>query len=643
MSVLDRPRLLFKGTMAVSTPTANNNNYDLVLDPDNASLFPKFVAMTDDEFREAMRKLVLKDLTIINEGFQEVLESNWDYYGENSVKLEGTVVTGYDPPSGTRVTAGDPIIGAPIGFFGNKWGDDRGPAIIVDNDPTGDISSQMFIDQVTIGGGAGAAVGASITAETTEAARIPRTYSRWLDLLRNMYEFPDACFAAIWQLALPNDVLAFDGASSSAVAALARAARDGRGLVARFCTYLFQRKYTDPELAQLYAQGQYPQNQSAGIILGAIGPWKEGELGSVPAGRRLDPVATFQNKIPKRFVQTYTLGPAVAQVGAGAGAGVVALDLATAFPEVDGALDKVDYGEALLQVVPAGGGTPVTIGAVPYDKATYEAGAGVVEVPFAAGQREAIEAGTLQVVAPSASKEPLLAEAPLVAESDDRSVYLTVGESTTITVQVTQAGGALRGQQPLGVQQYRSTQKMGETTDGTSPLPVKELLLAPNDAEPVVTIDPPAVMVDGGAVGEVSLTLTGVAPGLAVLRFLPGTDNPPDPKPGDFTAWMLPYFVNVRVLPSDADLDAIPDDQVTWDVVYDKVLRYFWRMFPTMDAHLRLNDKAQVDSQAQIISLLVDKSSWFSTLYMPITRELSDGKRRLLQRYCARVQAGQTT
>jgi len=636
MSVLDRPRLLFKGTMSVSTPTANNNNYDLVLDPDNVALFPKFAAMSDDAFREAMRKLVIKNLTIINEGFEEVLESNWDYYGENSVVLQDTVVTGYDPPSGARVTAGDPIIGAPVGFFGNKWGDDRGPAIIVDNDPTGDISSQMFIDQVTIGGGA---AGASITAETTEAARVPRTYSRWLDLLRNMYEFPDACFAAIWQLALPNDVLAFAGDASPAVATLAKAARDGRGLVARFCTYLFQRTYTDPQLAQLFAQGQYPQNHSAGVILGAIGPWRDGELGSVPAGRRLDPVATFQNAIPKRFVQTYTLGPAVAEVKAG----VVALDLATAFPEVDGKLDKVDYGEALLQVVPAGGGEPVTIGPVPYDKATYEAGAGIVEISFDADQRETIDGGRLQVVAPTASKEPLLAEVPMVAESDDRSVYLTVGETTSITVQVTQAGGALTGPRPLAVQQYRSTQKMGETTDGTSPLPMKELLLTPNDAEPVVTISPQATMVDGGAVGEVQLTLTGIAPGLAVLRFLPGTDNPPDPTPGDFTAWMLPYFVNVRVLPADAELDAIPDDQVTWELVYDKVLRYFWRMYPTMDAHLRLNDKAQVDSQAQIISLLVDESSWFSTLYMPITRDLSGGKRRLLQRYCARVQAGQTT
>ena len=167
------------------------------------------------------------------------------------------------------------------------------------------------------------------------------------------------------------------------------------------------------------------------------------------------------------------------------------------------------------------------------------------------------------------------------------------------------------------------------------------MFFTPNDAAPVVTISPPATMVDGD--GLVRLTLTGVAPGLAVLRFLPGTDNPPDPKPGDFTAWMLPYFVNVRVLPTDADLDAIPDDQVTWDLVYDKVLRYFWRMYPTMDAHLRLNDKAQVDAQAQIVSLLIDTSSSFSTLYMPITRDLSGGKRRLLQRYCARVQAGQTT
>lgn len=40
MSALDRPRLHFLGQMAAITPTANNNNYDLVVEPQAVSLYP---------------------------------------------------------------------------------------------------------------------------------------------------------------------------------------------------------------------------------------------------------------------------------------------------------------------------------------------------------------------------------------------------------------------------------------------------------------------------------------------------------------------------------------------------------------------------------------------------------------------------
>jgi hypothetical protein len=99
----------------------------------------------------------------------------------------------------------------------------------------------------------------------------------------------------------------------------------------------------------------------------------------------------------------------------------------------------------------------------------------------------------------------------------------------------------------------------------------------------------------------------------------------------------------VRVLPSDAELDAIPDDQLSWALVYEKVLRYYYKLYPVMDARLPLNDQAACERAAQMLLLLTDASAWSSTMYMPVTRELSDGKRRLLHRWCQRVLRGEPT
>lgn len=661
MSALDRPRLHFMGTMAVSTPTANNNNYDLVVEPQQATLYPKFLAMSDAQFRQAMKTLVLKNLSIVNMGIAEVLEANWNFYGDNSVVWRDAVITGYDPPSGPRVTSGDPIIGQPVNLLGNAWGDGPTPAIIVDIDPTSDFSSQIFAAQLTVGD---AALG--IDATTTAQAAIPRTHSHWLDLARNPAVFPDATFAATWQLALPNGVLGFTPGASPAVAALQAAAAKGLGLVVRFATYYFNRKYTDPELAALFAQGQTVQNESAGVLLGTIAPWLPGDWGTVPGGRRLNPKAVLTNDVPQVFVSTFSLAPATAAVDAGGE--TITLDLIAAFrdtiippPPLDSppppasALQKYDLGVATLQVVD-GAGVAHDVGVVPYDQATYTAGAGIVELPIPPGLGPTVAAGTLQIVSP-ASADPLVVETPLVAESDDRATYLTAGQSQTITVNVRSRGAVPSTRVPVMVQQYRSLEIMPPSPDGTESVPAKLTVpvtrpwtdkkpagAADDPANPyaVVTAAPQGGMTDGD--GNLSMTITGVDPGMCILVFVPDGENPPPPDLNGFApAWADLYFVHVRVLPSDADLDAIPDDAITWDLVYEKVLRYFYKLYPVMDEHLLLNSETACRRAAQMLGFLTDASAWASTLYMPITREMSDGKRRLLQRWLARVARGEVT
>jgi hypothetical protein len=654
MSALHRPRLHFQGTMAANTPTANNNNYDLVVEPQTVRLYPKFAAMSDDQFRQTMQTLVLKDLSIVNMGIVQVLEGNWNFYGDNSVVWRDVTITGYDPPSGAR-RAHDPVIGQPLVIAGNQWGDSATAPLIVDIDPTSDFSSQMFLASFAVG-----SANQGFAATSNDQVAIPRTHSHWLDLSRNLAMFPDASFAATWQIALPNGTLAFTPGSSPALAELAAAAAAGLGLVARFTTYYFNRKYTDPELAQRYAQGQTVQNESAGVLFGTIAPWLLGEWGTVPGGRRLNPVAVLENRLPKRFVSAYGLAPACAAIDA---AGTcVTLDLIAAFrdiiepaPPIDrpappSAITKADMGPATLQVVDTAG-TAHDIGPVAYDQQTYLADGGLVEIAIPEGLGPTIATGTLQIVAPGAPfaptgtavpAPPLLAESAIVAESEDRATYVTLGESATITIDVRRLGRI--PQQPVAVvvQQYRSVEVMSQSTDGTPPLPAKLTLPVPGKANPVITVSPQGGV--SGPDGTLALTVTGIEPGMCILVFTPeGEKQPPAHLNGFASGWTWMYFVHVRVLPLDADLDAIPDSDVTWELVYEKVLRYYYKLYPVMDQHLPLNDKQACMRAAEMLLQLTDRSSWMSTLYMPVTRELSDGRRRLLQRWCQRVQRGQET
>ncbi|HUQ06366.1 MAG TPA: hypothetical protein VM261_27875 [Kofleriaceae bacterium] len=667
MSALDRPRLHFFGQMSVSTPTVNNNNWDLVIEPQQCTLYPKFLAMSDDQFRLAMRQLVMLNLGIIHEGMMPTLEGNWNFYGDNSVVWNDATITAYDPPGGGRVTSGDPAIGLPVAIAGNAWGDATTPAIIVDADPTSDFSSQMFIPSFTVGTATGTS---GFAAQSNDQVAVPRTHSRWLDQFRNLAEFPDACFAATWQLPLPTGTLAFTPGSSPALAAMAAAAQAGQGLVVRFATYFFNRLYTDPQLAKLFAMGKTIQNASVGVVMGTIAPWLPGEWGNVPGGRRLnpnqDPQAMLQNPLPDRFVGPYQLAPATA--GLTADGKTMVLDLVAAFrdtqlppppppsadpnptnlnptpPPSPSVISKADEGPATLQVVDASG-TVHDIGLVPYDQASYVAGSGIVELPVPDGMATTIANGTLQIVAPQRCALPLLIERPLVSESDDRATYVTLGQSATVTVNV-RSHGVPAATVPVTVLQYRSLEILSPSPDGSHPIPEKQTLPVPgpdpkNPVAPVVTVSPQGGFTDAN--GNLALTITGVDAGMCILLLTPDGQAPPDNLNGFSPAWTWLYFVHVRVLPADADLDAIPDDQITWDLVYEKVLRYYYKVFPTMDQHLMLNDKQACMNAAQMLLLMTDPSAWDSTLYMPITREMSDGKRNLLHRWCRRVMAGITT
>jgi hypothetical protein len=54
-----------------------------------------------------------------------------------------------------------------------------------------------------------------------------------------------------------------------------------------------------------------------------------------------------------------------------------------------------------------------------------------------------------------------------------------------------------------------------------------------------------------------------------------------------------------------------------------------------MFQRMSFQNEAVAKQNASLIRQFVSQRALSSTVYMPVTRELSDGKRKLLQRWCA--------
>src|SRR6266568_3294635 len=320
MSYLSLPRVHFMGISGCTPPTTNNNNYNLVLDPEAVDFFPPYdpATMSDPAFRKNMCTLVTKSFMPFIPTQQQVLNGNWNYFGDNAYKLQKVSIYAIESAGntgGNRITspAQDGLIGTPIQMAGNQAGDVRMPTLMVDSDPTSNFSTQLFSGIFSFG-----AAGCACTAASTDVAALPRAFTRWIDLSRNLLAFPDARFGTIWMQPLPKGNLQFDtsGNQSPTLTLLQQMANAGAGLIVRLTNYYFQRKYTDPQLYALFQQDNFAMNESVGILLGTIGVWNPNEPSGYAPGRMLLPKTTQLSYTPPGQPNAipFSLAPASAVV-----------------------------------------------------------------------------------------------------------------------------------------------------------------------------------------------------------------------------------------------------------------------------------------------------------------------------------------
>ena len=577
MSILETPRILFRGNIAWD-PIVTNNTNDFYDEDSAQSELPDGTVVRPPAAVAHKRVLQFRQAAIQS--------SVWNPQGTHRSTFFD--LTGPDPScpdslifasqvSGVDLGAGpesnDTFVGTPARFTG----------MLVDLEPYGGTSSQLFFDSFSLGIGGGCRI---------LARRRARVTARQLNFNRNPVGVVAGIASVVWQTSFLKEDLTVDAYDSKGLNALAAAMGEAGviGLTIRFNTYrtiYFDTPMTDktqwtPEQTALnkklqlkdpYGNAVWQPNPARSKMVGVVGLWRDGEPMREPGDRAL--------------ATQGTIGTAFAHVDGSK----VTLDLGNCVPETGLDLTKQDLGALdLCAVTSAGAQVLATLQPPDYDRAAYETGSGLVAKTIDPARLAADAVLELRQ-----GSQVLLAETPVRVVPVEPNVYADEDAATTLKWQIYsrgQPGGA--GIPSLTVATLDiNFNPLGQTT-------------APADASGLVKVQVPAAK-----------------PGVTVwVALAPGQDRAKTP----FDPMVYPY-ANLRRLPIDANVGALPP---TWDNVYSEVLANWNAMAPCMDNWLDLYDPNQVRAFAPVLKRLTDPANFEAFRYMPVTRDMTRGQRSLL-------------
>jgi hypothetical protein len=565
MSVLEIPRLYFKGQVSWDPITTNNYpaNYD---ETDCITIFPPDVPGIQDEVQK------FRDSAVAQIGPQ----GNWNPHGTYRSSFYDAAVCGCD--RGKGASTNDPFVTSVVNFSG----------MLVDLEPFGSHSSQLFFDSMLLGVDGGYLI---------QLPRTSRVIGRQINFGRNTSKQTAIAgiASAVWTTSFAKtDGLRINVLDSGILRDLSEAlsADDVLGLTVRFNTYRTV-YYDNPKLTngskamQAEAQalaakitgGGFQPNPARSLIVGVLGLWRKGEPAQEPGDRALVPAGK----------------PVVGGCAARFHKNSLVLDLSNSVPEVDADLNKADLGELTVVAVDQAGALNVTLGSIPYsayDRASYEATAGLVTLPMQSEVSKNISGLNLQV---RSSKGTILQEEAFRAVPLQPNFYLDQGKSTQVAFQVYEHGQAAAAGISLQMNQM--------SADGSS-----------IESSTQLTTD---------AGGAVHVSLPASNPG--IIAYVPSF-TPADTPTGGLNTQLNTYMY-VRVLPADEKIAALPP---TWPNVYKYVLANWNAMAPCMDNWVRLDDPAQIRAHAKILKRLTSPANFELFRFMPITRDMSPGMRSLL-------------
>ncbi len=568
MSVLETPRIYFSGQVTWDPITTNNyaRFYD---EADAEPVFPKVAKKV-----AAYRK----------EAIAAVKGLSWNPDGTHRSTFYDAEVTGAD--LGKGLVQDDPFAGSPANFIG----------MLVDLEPYGGVTSQLFFDAMSFGIEGGCRIA---------APRRTRFTARYINFLRNTTGAIAGVASVIWQTSFAkDDGLRIDAFDSPALQALQKAlsADDVLGLTVRWnayrTIYFNDAVQTSQDLqaaglpAQLIKQlkgGGFQPNPARGYMAGVIGLWRKGEPVCEPGDRALVTGPDDPQGPP-------SVGAAFARLDGR----TLTLDLSNSISEVDLDRTKHKFGALSVVAVDPKSGKPVTLASFDYpqyDKDAYDKTAGIVTLAVASDAAALGAANDLQLR--DASGHVLLTESSLRAIPLIPNLYLNQGDLQTVQFQVYDRAVPAGAGIPVTVCVLSAD---GGTVESTFP---------------VTTV----------AGGTFSFPVSAATGGIVSYLPLPGPGQTPPSGGIDTQVYTYMY---VRTLPADNQIAQLDP---TWDNVYSHVLANWNALAPCMDNWLRLDDETQVVKYASILFKLTDEAAFENFRFMPVTRDMTPGERTLLYNF----------
>ena len=565
MSVLESPRLYFKGEVTWD-PIVTNNDPSTY---DEATAEPVFSAANNKV--TAFRQQAIADAAS---------GGNWNPHGTHRVKFYDCSVCGFDRGGGFE--RDDPVVSAGVQLTG----------MLVDLEPYGAFSSQIYFDRMTFGVDGGYFI---------HAPRKSRFTARYINFARNSFnQMIAGVGSVVWQTSFAKiDGLRIDPQDLGALESLnvALGGGDVLGLTVRFNAY--RTIYYDNDtlrnnsevaraaaaaLASNLTAGGFQPNPARSLVVGVVGLWREGEPAHEPTERRLTPTANSP------------LAAAFARIHGNA----LTIDLSNCVPEVDANLSKHNLGQLKLVAVDSRGQVVADLGVLPYaeyDRASYEKSAGIVTLALSTSAASAATGNDIQLRDPT--NKPLLTEAAAYAIPDVPNIYLDQGQATTAGFQAFERGA------PAARQIAATVYTM--SSDGGTVVNQKTVTTDLN--------------------GRFQIDVPTAAAG--ILSFSPSMSDANSPAAAGINPQINTYMY-VRMLPTDPEIAALAP---TWDNVFAKVLANWNAMAPCMDNWLELDDPQQVRSHGALLKRLTDPARFEDYRFMPVTRDMTTGERTLLYKF----------
>ncbi|HEY2324337.1 MAG TPA: hypothetical protein VGJ82_15875 [Thermoanaerobaculia bacterium] len=428
---------------------------------------------------------------------------------------------------------------------------------------------------------------------------------------------------------------------------------------------------------------QFFSNPCYSHVVGTLGVWNATEVASAPVGRylaaltlvtppgsggsadvgrasarpaRAEARATLLTKqvsavaAPAAAPLAVPLGPLVANVDYSTE--VISLDLNSTMPEngtpgeEPSDLTKTDFGPLTLGVVNGNGFNPVyAISYDQYGQLPYELTAGIIDIPFQetiSGSNTAalLQSGTLAI---QVNGTTALLEAQYSAQTDSRGLYVDEKKHTGFVVAAYNFG-TISPNTTVLVAQYDTNLALIPTNG--SPI----ISFSNGDLQPITSggVTTNVTIVTTDETGVANVEIDWVAPGFAELAFYPYSGTiPPIPTslggPTGNGSFTYAYYTTVRALPAD---NRVPQHFVdvwnkakgnqteAWNFVYLHILYVYDMLFSVMLEYVDLGSQsAFASSISSIWNAISATSAVESTYAMPITRDLSAGKRLTLQLY----------